>query len=108
MEFPFGTSQQVRDVIPLEEPIAQGLEHRATLCFRYPLVDERIPSGGQLLQLRLVLDALRLDRLAGALEARGPFLRRRAALAKLTNLVELLVQREHFLEQRRRHLTRGL
>src|SRR4051812_41182480 len=97
--------QQVVDVIALEHPLAKRVQNPATLGLGGAVaLEQRIPLRRELVELLLVLQPLRFDRLARPLQAIQPLFLRRAALAQLADLVEFLVQREHFLEQRRRHL----
>ena len=95
--------EQVVDVVALEQPLAQRVERRALLGGgrRSP---GRPTARSAPASCALVLLALRVDRLARRVEPRAQRRRIGARLAQLANLVELLVQREHFLEQRRRHL----
>jgi hypothetical protein len=71
-------------------------------------IDQRVPLLRQPLQFRGVRVAPRLDRPARPLEPRLPLFRRRPAGPYLAHLVELLVEREHLFEQRRRHLLGAL
>src|ERR1051325_11624094 len=84
--------QQIRDVVALEQELAQRLERGA------PLIDRRarltVPLLARRRQPMLVLVALRFDRLARRGEAGGKRRRVGARLAQVANLVELLVQRE--------------
>ena len=100
---PLDPGEQVVDVVALEQPIAQRLEHRRGA--RSPVAStsasQRADSSCSCASCSTPLG---FDRLARALEPALPLFRRRAAGAQLADLVELLVQREHFLEQRRRHL----
>ena len=100
----FDPREQVADVVPLQHPIAQRVSTRASAGS---------PSSSLPARRQLFAAAARAPRAwrrsAGraARAARATGVRRRAARAQLADLVELLVQREHFLEQRRRHLLRG-
>src|ERR1044071_7766287 len=102
--------EQVVDVVALEQPFAQRLERRALvrrrrlLPFDFAQGKLAVPARAQLLQLTLVLVALGVDGRPGFLEPRAQRVRIRSRLAQRANLVELLVQREDLLEQRRRYL----
>ena len=108
LRFAFDRRQQVVDVVALEQPLAQRLERGAPRRRRSSpsCASHRALSS---CELALVLVALALDRRA---RRRQPRRERRAIgtarFAQLANLVELLVEREHLLEQRRRHLHRAV
>src|SRR5688572_19477150 len=96
--------EQVVDVIALQKTLPKRLERGA--LFRRTRRLLRVPAPGQCLQLAFVLLPLALDRLPGGLETRpqlGPI---GAGLPAVADLVELLVEGEHFLEQPGRHLRR--
>src|SRR5712691_1628950 len=94
-------SEQVVDVVAFEQPLAQRVEGGALLRHRRMLL--AVPPRAQLLQLPLVLVALDIDRRARLLEPSAQPVRIRSRFTELANLVELLVEREDFLEQRRRY-----
>ena len=99
--------QQVVDVVALEHPLAQRAQHRPRARSSAAAVDERVPLRRQRLQLLFVLLALVLRSAARRAAAAARHSSAGAPLvAQVADLVELLVQREHFLEQRRRHLLR--
>ena len=83
--------------------VLRGQNHAPLVC-SFVRVHGRVPLLRQLVELRLVVGALRVDRRARALESRLPRLGRCPARALRADLVELLVEREDFLEQRRRYL----
>src|SRR3954454_15304833 len=96
--------EQVADVIALEKPVTQRLEDLATLRVGARPIRRGVPSCAEHLQLRFVLDALALDRFPRPLEAQLPLVVEPTRRLQLAYFVELLVQGEDFLEQRRRHL----
>ena len=108
-ELPLDAREQVVDVVALEKPLAQRFEHRA---LRSPSPRSRSTSASH-----------RADSSASCSSCSARFAsigwRARSSRgfqasagapppAQLPDLIQLLVQREHFLEQRRRHLTRRL
>src|SRR5918992_1326804 len=97
--FAIDCRQQIIDVIPLQHAVAQRLERLAILV--------RIPARAQLLELALVRFTFPFDRPPRAGKPVTQPLRVAASFARLANLVELLVEREYLLEQRRRHLWRS-
>src|SRR5204863_9712369 len=99
---PFYGGEQVVDVVALEQPLAQRVERRALLAGGRAVL--AVPPRAQLLKLPLVLLALRVDGRARLLEPGAQLPGIRSPFAQLANLVELLVERKHFLEQRRRDL----
>src|SRR5262249_13291723 len=107
VQLAFDAREQVVDVVALQDALAKGIEHGAALARGATGLDERIPSRRQIAQLRFVGGALRFDWRPRSLEPRLPRNRGGAGGALLANLVELLVEREHLLEQRRRHRLRG-
>src|SRR6187402_873072 len=99
--------EQVVDVVALEDAVAQRAQHLPALGSVERLLAGAVPLRRELHELTFVLVTLLLNRRGGAIEARAPIVRRSAAVAPFAHLVELLVQREHFLEQRRRHVLRS-
>ena len=104
IQLAFDSSQQVRDVIALEKPVAERFERAAPLA----LARGGVPARRQFLQLRFVLRTLGLDRQPGSLETPLPDVRRRATRPLFPHLVEFLVEGEDFLQQPGRHLLRCL
>src|SRR5690348_15777824 len=86
----FDGGQQVVDVIALQQESAESVE-------RFPLlggcrVAFAVPPRAQRLQLRFVLVALAVDRLAGSLQAFPECFGRGTGLTRFPDPVELLVQ----------------
>src|SRR5687768_8185838 len=93
---------QIGDVLLLEQLLAQRLERRLSLGRRRSGL--AVVAVAQFVDPPLVLLALALDRRARLLE---PGAKLGVVFARLTerpDLVQFLVKREHFLEQRRGHL----
>src|SRR5437763_2880774 len=101
---PLEAREQVVDVIAFEHAVAERFEYRPALCVGRAALEECVPLREELLELRLVRSALRVDRTASALEARGQLFRRCPSRAHLAYFVELLVQREYLFEKIRWHL----
>src|SRR5580693_4866399 len=85
-ELSFDPREQVVNVVVLQNPLAQRREDVCSLTPVCAAVDQRVPSGRQLLELVLVRGPLRLDRRTRALEPRLPDLGRRPARPHLANL----------------------
>src|SRR5258705_1564010 len=98
----FDRCEQVVDVVALQETLTQGIERGALLGRRRALL--AVPARAPRLRLLLVLVGPGVNRRARLLQPCAQLVRIRARLAQLPNLVQLLVQREDLLEQRRRHL----
>src|SRR5262245_5230636 len=107
VQLPFNSAEEVVDVVALEDALAQRLQH-VTLHRRRGIVGERIPARRQLAQLGFVVGPSGLDWRARPLESPLPFVCRRTRRSLRANLVELLVEREHFFEQGRRDRLRRL
>src|SRR5258706_5278747 len=101
---PLDARQQIVDVVAFKDALAQSFEDRAALDDRGIPVDENIPAQGQLLELRHVRRPLRFDRRARALQTRLPRVIGLARRTQIANLVEFLVEGEHFFEQIGRNL----
>ena len=95
--------EQVVDVVALQQTLAQCVERRTSLCGA-PISELLIPTRAQRFHFTLVFLALQVDRLARRFEALPQRCGIAARLTRLTNLVELFVQLEHFLEQAGRNL----
>src|SRR5262245_13476885 len=91
-EFLLDAREQVVDVVALEDAIAQ--------CAQDVAVARRVPAGGEVFQVALVRFAPGFDWFPRALGARAQAVSRRTTGAGVANLVELLVEREDFFEQR--------
>src|SRR5688500_18756132 len=94
--------EQVVDVIALQETFPERLERGALIRGSLRLL--RVPAPGQRLQLAFVFLPLALDRLPSRLETRPQRRPIGAGLPAVADLVELLVEGKHFLEQPGRHL----
>src|SRR6185436_4330878 len=101
----FNGADQVGDVVPLEELLAQRVERGAPVGRRCVLL--AVPAAAQLLDLSLMLVVLAVDRPARGLEPGAKVSGVGARFAQLANLVELLVEREYLFEQGRRDLGRS-
>src|SRR5688572_14507718 len=98
----FDRCEQIVDVIALQETLPKRLERGALFRSSFRLL--RVPAPGQRLQLVFVFLPLALDRLPGRLETRPQLRPIGAGLPAVADLVELLVEGKHFLEQPGRHL----
>src|SRR5262245_39777833 len=90
VQLPFDAREEVVDVVALEDPLAQRLQHLALLR-RRRIRGQRVPPRREVRQLSLVGRALRLDRRPRTRQPRLQSIRRGARGALLADLVELFV-----------------
>src|SRR5580765_2436776 len=103
-DLPLDPGEQVADVVALEHALAQRFEHGTPIRGGRVAIDEGVPLRRQRRELRFVRRLLRVDGPAGSFEPRLQLIGRRPRRAHRPDFVELLVEGEHFLEERRGNL----
>src|SRR5436190_11941961 len=87
-QLPLDAGEQVVDVIPLQESIAQRLEERSPLRVGCAVLNECIPFRRERVELRFVLDAFAIDRLPRLLQPWLPLIGGGAGLSRSADFVE--------------------